>query len=361
MKKTLIAAAMLSLFSGAAFAADNVTLYGVVDLGVAHYDNGGQTVTNLSQGGVSNSRIGLKGKEDLGGGLNAIFQAETGYCANGGYGGNLSSGGFCSGGLFMGRQSWVGLEGGFGKFRMGRIYTYSDDDLYDFDPFTDNTVAEVGNIVETWVPVRLSQTIAYDSPSLSGFDFGAKYTFGDGLGLTSGTATKTTGGYGLRARYLNGPVRVSAETTRVNNISGQATVNDMRISGAYDFGILSLRALYGENRPDDSAINATTQNATSSIFKAKYYMVGIAVPVGPGSILASYTHVTNDTIANAGAKQYGIGYWYNLSKQTMLYANYARISNDANAMYTVGVGNDAPNGPNGSTSSGLMLGIKHSF
>ena len=90
-------------------------------------------------------------------------------------------------------------------------------------------------------------------------------------------------------------------------------------------------------------------------------MVGASVPVGPGNILASYTQIKNDTVANAGAKQIGLGYWYNLSKRTMLYANYSRISNDANALYTIGVGNDAPKGPNGSTSSGLMFGMKHTF
>ena len=360
MKKTLMAAAILSLFSGAAFAADSVTMYGVMDLGVAHYDNGGQTVTNLSQGGVSNSRIGLKGSEDLGGGLNAIFQLETGICANGGYSDGtgkvaLPSGGTCSGGGFFQRQTWVGLQGGFGTVRLGRYYTYSDLDLYDFDPFTDNTVAGVGNMPEKWIPVRFSQAITYDTPSFGGFDVGAQVAFGDGLGLTTSTAAKTIGGYGLRARYLSGPIRVSAEMTRANDINGNAMVKDTRISGAYDFGILSLRALYGQNSPDSAAINAT------SIFKTKYFMVGAAIPVGPGSILASYTQIKNDTVANAGAKQIGIGYWYNLSKRTMLYANYARISNDANALYTVGVGNDAPKGPNGSTSSGLMLGIKHSF
>lgn len=356
MKKTLMAAALAGLFSGTAFAADSVTLYGTMDLGIAHYDNGGSsTVTNMSQGGVSNSRIGLKGKEDLGGGLNAIFQLETGICAQGG---PLTSGGYCSGGGFFQRQSWVGLQGGFGTLRLGRYYTYSDLDLYDFDPFTDNTVAGVGNLPEKWIPVRFSQSITYDSPSFSGFDIGAQLAFGDGSGLTSNTASKTIGGYGLRARYLSGPVRVSLETTRVNDINGNATVKDMRVSGAYNFGILSLSALYGQNSPDSAVITPT---ASGKIFKTKYFMVGASVPVGPGNILASYTQIKNDTVANAGAKQIGLGYWYNLSKRTMLYANYSRISNDANALYTVGIGNDAPMGPNGSTSSGLMFGMKHTF
>jgi predicted porin len=350
MKKTLMAAAMLGLFSSAAFAADKVTMYGIMDLGVAHYDNGANTVTNMSQGGVSNSRIGLTGKEELGGGLNAIFKLETGVCAQGG---PLTSGGYCSGGGFFQRQSWVGLEGGFGTLRLGRYYTYSDLDLYDFDPFTDNTVAGVGNLPEKWIPVRFSQSITYDSPSFGGFDVGAQMAFGDGSGLTSSTASRTIGGYGLRARYLGGPIRVSLESTVAKDANGNATTKDIRISGAYDFGIMSLRALYGQNSPDSAVV--------SKYNKQKYYMVGASIPMGPGSLLASYTQIKNDTVANAGAKQIGLGYWYNLSKRTTLYVNYSHISNDANALYTVGVGNDAPKGPNGSTTSGFMFGMKHSF
>lgn len=359
MKKTLMAAAILSLFSGAAFAADSVTMYGVMDLGVAHYDNGGQTVTNLSQGGVSNSRIGLKGSEDLGGGLNAIFQLETGICANGGYSDGtgkvaLPSGGTCSGGGFFQRQTWVGLQGGFGTVRLGRYYTYSDLDLFDFNPFTDNTVGGNGNLMEKYFPVRYSQSVTYDSPSFGGFDLGGQFAFGDGLGQTTATNSKTIGAYGLRARYLSGPVRVSLEYMNVKNAAGDSTIKDARISGAYDFGIASVSAIYGQNSPDSAAVAAANP-------KYKYFELGTIIPVGQGSIRAAYTRLKDDTTTNANAAQYAIGYWYNMSKRTMLYANYSRISNDANALYTVGVGNDAPKGPNGSTSSGLMLGIKHSF
>ena len=88
MKKSLIALAVLGTFGmGAAQAADTVQLYGIIDLGVAHFNNDGAgSVTKLGTGGQSGSRIGLKGTEDLGGGLSAFFQAETGFCANGGGG-----------------------------------------------------------------------------------------------------------------------------------------------------------------------------------------------------------------------------------------------------------------------------------
>ena len=90
-------------------------------------------------------------------------------------------------------------------------------------------------------------------------------------------------------------------------------------------------------------------------------LVNARIPGRALARMAYFTPTVLPLVANAGAKQIGLGYWYNLSKRTMLYANYSRISNDANALYTVGIGNDAPMGPNGSTSSGLMFGMKHTF
>lgn len=360
MKKTFLAFALAGLYVASANAQSNVQLYGVVDMGVAHYSNGITTVNNISQGGLSNSRIGVKGSEDLGGGLSAIFQAESGFCGNGGYGGALSSGGYCSGGLFMGRQSWVGLKGGFGQFTMGRQYTYSDDDLFDFDPFTDNTLGGNGNLIEggpSAIPVRVSQMVEYDTPNFSGFDVGAQYIFGDGIGLTTTTngqtSSQTTGGYALRGRYQTGGLKLSALYYRQNDQSGKATIKDTQIAGAYDFGVARVYGIYGQNKPDSSVVSA-------KLPEKKWYMLGVSVPVGPGSILAAYTHAKNDTQTDANANQYALGYLYSLSKRTTIYTVYSRIANGANANYAIGVGNTLSQS-NGYNSSGFMLGMKHAF
>ncbi|MBU6511981.1 MAG: porin, partial [Betaproteobacteria bacterium] len=116
MKKSLIALAVFGAFSGAALAdGSNVQLYGLIDLGVTHFTGGADgNVTQLSSGVQSGSRIGVKGTEDLGGGLSTIFDVETGFCANGNTGAAGSSA-YCTGGPggpgFMGRQAWVGLKG----------------------------------------------------------------------------------------------------------------------------------------------------------------------------------------------------------------------------------------------------------
>ncbi|MFC6522308.1 porin [Undibacterium arcticum] len=77
MKKTLIALAVLGSIAGVAQAQSNVTIYGVVDLGLAHENNGSTSLTRMDDGGLNGSRLGFKGSEDLGGGLSAIFQFET--------------------------------------------------------------------------------------------------------------------------------------------------------------------------------------------------------------------------------------------------------------------------------------------
>jgi predicted porin len=115
-KKTLIALAILGAFTGVASAQTSVTVYGVADAGLV-FEGGGAagSVTKLSTGVQSGTRLGFKGVEDLGGGLSAKFLLETGI--------KIDTGGFNQGGTAFGRQDYVGLEGGFGSVTLGRQYT----------------------------------------------------------------------------------------------------------------------------------------------------------------------------------------------------------------------------------------------
>src|SRR5215471_10636892 len=117
MKKSLLALAVLTAISGAASAQSSVTLYGKVDLGLV-YDAGGAHGKSIrvSSGVTGGSRIGFKGVEDLGGGLKASFQLETGFCADSAAG----APNFCTGSNnFMGRQAHGDLTGAFGALSAG--------------------------------------------------------------------------------------------------------------------------------------------------------------------------------------------------------------------------------------------------
>ncbi len=364
MKKSLVALAVLGALTGSAYAADSVQLYGIVDMGVAHYSNGNGSVTKLGTGIQSGSRIGLKGTEDLGGGLKALFQLETGFCANGGSvaqgtgpavpGGNQ----YCTGGGFMGRTSMVGLTGGFGTAVAGRIYSLTFDDQAAVDPFGYGLTGTISNIGTIGAPARVNQTIAYISPTFSGFHVAGAYLFNDGLGLAlpTGGTLSTTGGYNLQAGYTNGPIWVSADYLRANYYNGNAAMKHSMIVGSYDFGVAKLAAMYAQNK-----LNALG-GAESGNLQA--WLLGVTVPVGPGAILASYTQSKNKDVSMSTSKQYAIGYTYALSKRTNLYTSYAHITNDANTFASVqdATGNNsAPAGGLGMASSGFALGIRHQF
>ena len=374
MKKSLLALAVLGAFSSAAFAQSSVQLYGIIDLGVAHYSNGNSSVTKLGTGIQSGSRIGLKGTEDLGGGLSAFFDAETGFCANGGTytspGGNA---GFCTGGNggtnlggggFMQRQAYAGLKGNFGAVSVGRQYTLTFLDQANIDPFGYGLTGTISNIGTIGAPARASQSMIYQSPNFDGFNVAGMYVFGDGMssngslttGQPTGTLYTTTGQYNLHGGYNNGPIMVGVDYLRSNYFNGNAATKHTMIVGSYDFGVAKLAGMYAQNQ--QGLITGATGD------KLDVWMLGATVPVGPGAILASYTAEKDKTTAGLGAKQYAIGYTYSLSKRTNLYTSYAHISNDTRAAFTVqdATGNnDAPVVGTGFTSSGFALGIRHQF
>ncbi|MDY0331450.1 MAG: porin [Thiomonas sp.] len=373
MKKSLLALAVIGAFTGSAFAADNVQLYGIIDLGVAHFSGlkpttGSGTVSStvMDSGGQSSSRIGIKGTEDLGGGLKAIFQAETGFCAAGtnqntnGSGGN--SNGYCSGGGFMQRTSMVGLTGGFGTVVAGRLNTPLWNAELAADPFGGGLTGKFDNISNIAFAglQRANQTIAYVSPNFAGFTGTAVYS----LAPTSAQVNLAQGGnttraWELNAAYNNGPVFATLDYIRLTNIDGLTPNSSSgnadkhwQVTGGYDFGIAKVTALYQDLKAD----------AVSG--KRTAWMLGATVPVGAGAVLASYGQAKNTLGADTGAdtaKQYAIGYTYSLSKRTNLYTSYAHISNDANTALAVGDSSTSNLGVAGQSSSGVIFGLRHKF
>jgi len=114
MKKSLLALAALGAFASAAHAQSSVTLYGIIDAGLTYVNNvQGNSLWAMQSGILQGSRWGLKGSEDLGGGLKTVFQLENGY--------NVFSGKLGQGGLDFGRQAYVGLSStSFGTVTVGR-------------------------------------------------------------------------------------------------------------------------------------------------------------------------------------------------------------------------------------------------
>ena len=356
----------------------NVQLYGVIDEGVTHFTGiapaGAQagntettSSTGLSSGVDYGSRIGLKGDENLGGGLSAFFDVETGFCAAGtsqDYGGQT----YCTAGGFMQRQSYVGLKGDFGVLQGGREYTPNFNDEANVDPFGAGMTGQVNNLslVGQLGMYRSSQTLTYVTPDISGFSGTAAYVFSAGSGTVPGSSPATANvprAFTVAGEYQTGPVLFGATYTRLTNSTlSAAGFNDGNIDlwdlhGAYDFGVMKISGIYEDAKAD--------YNSGSD----KFWMLGVTVPVGSGAILASYSDAKNSSTwapgavaANGGqAKQYAIGYTYNLSKQTLLYSSCSHISNSNGSAVAVGDSTDYFPGVANRSSTGLALGIVHKF
>src|SRR6476620_9048218 len=179
MKKSALALAVLAAFSlnTTAHAQSNVQVYGLIDAGVEHATNAtpnGGDMTRVISGGKNTSRWGLRGSEDLGGGLKAVFNLE---------GGILLDTGASDGNLFK-RQANVGLEGGFGRVVLGRSFTTTYDLVIKFDPlgFAPNySWATSGSATG---PSKYGMTTAFDnlikySGQTGEFSYGATVGLGE--------------------------------------------------------------------------------------------------------------------------------------------------------------------------------------
>jgi predicted porin len=342
MKKSLIALAVLGAFAGTAFAQSSVTLYGKVDVGATLdsgvIGSGGAHDVRIDSGVTGGSRIGFKGSEDLGGGLRANFQAETGICADQP---TTTGNQACTGGGMFGRQTWVGLSGGFGSFSMGRQYSPMFLNLTTIDPFGTGYAGQSNNLFNAGT-VRWSNSAIYSTPSMSGF----QATIGTGLGEQPGD-WKAGRQVGASATYSAGPLYAGvAYNAGPNDTAGNTGLKTWNVGAVYDFGVLKGHVMYDNNKNNAPGFDVNNDD----------WLLGVTVPVGPGTIMASVIRHNDKTANNLDADQLGVGYNYALSKRTSLYAAIAHIRNKNGAAFTVG---NATAG--GTGNQAVNLGIVHNF
>jgi predicted porin len=335
MKKSLLALAVLTAVTGAASAQSSVTLYGKVDLGLV-LDSGaaaGKSV-RLDSGVTGGSRIGFKGVEDLGGGMKAAFQLETGYCADSAAG----APNFCTGSnQFMGRQAYGALSGSFGSVSAGRQYSLGFNNLSTIDPFGTGFAGQVNNIVDA-SGIRLNNSATYNTPTIGGVTASAEIAFGEQTG--NWQANRETG---AGITYASGPVYLGATYYGLDTATGTtAARKNYLVGGTYDLGVVKLHGL--------------VQKSTGVSLDVLDVMGGVTVPIGGGNLMASYIHHNDRTSADKDANQVGIGYQYFLSKRTSVYTAFARIKNDNGAIFTVGNATEA-----GTGDKAFNLGVVHNF
>ena len=351
MKKSLIALAVLAA-SGAAMAQSSVTLFGIVDTGVAYVNNA--TGNDSSKYGVgtsgnATSRLGLRGTEDLGGGLKAGFWLEGEIFGDTG---NAK-------GFDFKRESTVRLSGNFGEVRLGRETTPTFRAGLKYDLFGATGIGQFMGYKD-WAStgladghtIRKDNMLSYSSPNFSGFTGNISYAFDEKANQA------TLGGNGGRyiggnVGYDNGPLSVTAAygTLSYGNVGDR---DEMSIGASYNFGVAKVVGLAQQIKYKPNA---------GSSDKFNNYMLGVSAPVGGvGEVKAQYAYYDqkgNDT----KAQQLSLGYVHNLSKRTALYGTVAYMKNNKNSnlgLQAKGV-NDGSLSALGKNQTGVQVGIRHAF
>jgi predicted porin len=362
IRKTLIAFAALAA-CGIASAQSNVQLFGVVDAAIQHGSGSIASKSSLGNSGLNNSRLGVRGTEDLGGGLWAGFWLESGINSDNGTGqddntNNQASGAVASGnGLVFNRRSTVSLGGPWGEVRAGRDYSLQYMNLLTYDPTGASGVGtgvNLTNIITGPTARRASNQVTYFSPKFGGFFGQAQYYLGENA---SNAPNKDDGsGYSLRAGYGQGAWELAAATSKTKYLSGDSKQSN--IGGSYDFKLAKVMANYSH---DEGLIQASAAPVGLSRAKANGWLLGTSVPWGNNEFRAAYSKYDVDVkgalLNDPEAKKWMLSYIYNFSKRTAAYGTYARVSNSGG--WTTAL-NGAITGPNES-SSGYEVGLRHSF
>jgi predicted porin len=396
VKKQIFALAALVPLSLTTHAQSNVTLYGVIDEGLQFNTNnrnvvGGRNVGgrqwNLdSLSGPSGSRWGVKGNEDLGGGLSAVFSLESGV--------NLNNGNFGQGGTEFGRQAYVGIASrDYGTVLLGRQY----DSVNDYVGYMTyglvgygNGIAHPGDIDNTTHVSRPNNTIKYTSPNLHGFTFGGTVSLGGVAGSVS-----TNSGYSAGVGYRQGPVSFGLVYELFKNPSNQGAVLNsnanaaapatttlygslnsgylaganpatswqvIAAAGSYNFGRFVVAGAYSNIRYanigryngasagfNDAEVNAMYQFTPTVFFSVAYnYLKGNAVRGDVGDQTYHQFYAMAD---------------YALSKRTDVYASATyQLASGTNSVGTAAVADISSVGDSSNSHQALFrVGMRHRF
>ncbi|MDI6747856.1 MAG: porin [Rhodocyclaceae bacterium] len=424
MQKKIIALAVAGLVSGAAFAQTNVTVYGVADASFESASVSGAAYnSNLNRDGfrrvnTNSSLIGFRGTEDLGGGLKAIFQFESGA--------NFDS----AGGLSLGRDSFVGLVSNFGTVRLGNLTGPTralganvDLNAGSTTPGANSsligkvlggnamvagTTAVTGAVANTYAigdaynngaagynsstfDTRLTNAIAYSSPSFAGFTLQGAYSVGENKNLDTNNNTPRevdTKTYDVGVIYNNGPIYAGlthgkVDANRDATYASCAVVSNLgtcvaeatsitRLAGKYTLpGGHQVAALWERNRAEYNApaniaalgVAAPGFNVTQSVWG-----LGGKFVVTPAlALIGQYYKAKDASISNSAddgdtsAKLWQLGAEYSLSKRTMVKAAYVQMNNGDDVANDFNVGAVGGGFGTGAKLKVWSLGLRHTF
>ncbi|HEB3533269.1 porin [Burkholderia cenocepacia] len=352
----------------AAFAQTSVTLYGRIDGGVEYLNhiakpNGGSgTRWSAESGDWGTSMFGLKGVEDLGGGLSTVFNLETAFQVMNGQTG---------GGRMWSRRAYVGLKSDtWGQLQAGRNLFIDSDGVWEFDPFVQQAFSSASLVRgRNWQ--QTSNNIEYHSPVIGGFDVQAQYAFGnqsrgfnygapddfgrsDGIMISYHSPVLDVRGIYDELRDNNGKFSNIFTASREYFVGANVKVSKFKIQGAYTHYQAPDSPAGVADRADHYWLGATYSATPQwAVTGGGYY-----VKVGDGGGDASHD-------PSGHAMMYVLGTTYNLSKRTFLYGTVAYVRNGGNSNFSLlATPRDATSGTSpmtGESQTGAYVGMMHTF
>ncbi|MEO6917669.1 MAG: porin [Collimonas sp.] len=330
-------------------------IYGLVNLGISSQQLSGQSrVSTVSNGDMTTSFFGIRGSEDLGGGLKAVFTMESFFRADTGELGRGNSD------VMFQRQSWVGLsQDGAGSLRIGRLPSPNWLTTIRFGPFGGASITPY--ILQTYLPSALqpmitgsstsdaswANSVGYSSPVWAGFSMLAVYAmseggsngkrFGGSFNYEAGALAASLSFEKLSQMSLQfgAPVPALVTAARPNYVATDD--NTAQLAVAYDFNVLKLFGQLSQTR---------LQNTTPIEITLTTSQLGVSVPAAGGKLMASWAQTRMQQTAKTDLQRatFSFGYDYNLSKRSDVYA--ALISDKVSNL---------------SRGNGFTIGLRHSF
>jgi len=375
MKMKLFAAAVAALAAGGAYAQSSVTLYGVVDAGVEYSNHAQQSssshgVVRLNSGGMSGSRWGLRGVEDLGGGLKGLFVLESGF--------NIDTGTSGQSNRLFGRQAFVGLGSQYGQLTLGRHQT----PFYDFGLAYDPMAISSNYSITAQAPEfqqRADNSLKYIG-TFGGVTGQLLYSFGQNTG--AGGLGEVPGNYHVGREmsaslsYTGGPFSVGAiydETNVATTLANDgAKIRRASVAGTYAFGPAKVFAGYRYAHAFNGAVLPGGINTVDGLNKianvSNLYWLGMGYQLTPALSLTGAAYYQDFRSTSADPWSFVVSTDYAFSKRTDAYFNMSYTKNKDGS--TLGTSSNSPGSISGSgfgTTLGsynqfaAMVGLRHKF
>lgn len=356
MKMKLFAAAVAALAAGGAYAQSSVTLYGVVDAGIEYNNNAGQTGENLfrmTSGNQSGSRWGLRGVEDLGGGLKGVFVLESGF--------EVDTGRSAQDNRLFGRNAYVGLQSQWGSLLLGRQQTTLYDFALQYDPMAISTRYSSTSMAPEFA-ARADNAVKYVG-KFGGLTASALYSFNANGNEVAGRNVFGRE-MGALLSYSAGPFSVGAayDDVHVGTTADQAPViRRATVAGSYAFGPAKAFLGYRWAKAYDGA---TLPGAVGTdVSSSNMYWAGLAYQLTPAFSVTGAAYYQDFRNTGADPWQFVLTGDYALSKRTDIYTSLSYALNKDGSALGVGGFNSGTtfNVEPGKDQFGAVVGVRHKF